>query len=234
MNNSQTGNMAAGSPTAFLPAVLGEIQSAATDDRKLHLLLGAVKETLSYSNSAALADLSNALWGPLFQICESASAQQNAAATAANATGGASSAKAGDDARLDGTRNLAAECLGKITLTNPASYLGQLQSRLQADSPGTRAAVITAIRFTFTDASTAYDDLLAPLIVQFLSLMKDSDLVSDTHSFSVLKSLTMLSYSTDCATPGGFVVDFCCAQQTATHSRSHVNTAASTVSGDKD
>lgn len=53
-----------------------------------------------------------------------------------------------------------------------------LQSRLESTSAGTRAAVITAVRFTLTDVSSSYDDLLAPLIVQFLSLMHDEDLVS--------------------------------------------------------
>lgn len=167
--------MAAGSPSAFLPAILSEIQQASKDDRKLHLLLGAVKETLSHSSADALSGLSEALWQPLFQICEAASDQQKAAADSA---AGGNSARVGDDARLDGTRNIAAECLGKITLSNPSVYLPQLQSRLQAKSPGTRAAVITAIRFTFTDSTSMYDDLLAPIIVQFLSLMKDADLVS--------------------------------------------------------
>lgn len=170
-----TGNMAAGSPTFFLPSVLAEIEMASKDDRKLHLLLGSVKEVLSHSSSAALVELSNALWSPLFQICESASAQQQV--TAADGLS-ATSAKAGDEARLDSTRNVAAECLGKITLIDPTVYLGQLQSRMQSQSAGTRAAVITAIRFTFSGASPAYDDLLAPLIVHFLSLMTDTDLVS--------------------------------------------------------
>lgn len=116
--------MAAGNPTLFLPAVLTEIQNASKDDRKLHLLLSSVKEILSHSSSGTLSDLSNALWAPLFQICEQASAQQQAAAAAA------AGPKAGDEARLDGTRNIAAECLGKITLTNPSVFLPQLQVSL--------------------------------------------------------------------------------------------------------
>lgn len=168
--------MAAGNPSIFLPPILSEIQKASKDDRKQNLLLSSIKELLSHSDPSSLVELSKALWTPLFKICETASAKQQEAASSSTAAAGAS-AKAGDEARLDGTRNIAAECLGKITLTNPQTYLGQLQSRLQAESAGTRAAVITAIRFTFTDDTAAYDDLLAPLIVQFLSLMHDSDLV---------------------------------------------------------
>lgn len=116
------GNMAAGSPAAFMPSVLQEIEKAGKDDRRMHLLLGSVKEIISHSPPEVLSELSNTLWSPLFQLCENASAQQKSADSAAG-----SSARAGDEARLDGTRNIAAECLGKITLTNPSLYLGQLQ-----------------------------------------------------------------------------------------------------------
>ena len=105
-----------------MPSVLEEIEKAAKDDRRMHLLLGSVKEILSHSSPEVLSELSSTLWSPLFQLCENASAQQKAGDDTT-----ASSAKAGDEARLDGTRNIAAECLGKITLTDPSLYLGQLQ-----------------------------------------------------------------------------------------------------------
>lgn len=114
------GNMAAGSPTAFLPSVLKEIQKASQDDRKMHMLLSSVKEVLSHASASALSELSEALWDPLFQICERAQAQESSKKDT-------NSAKAGDEARLDGTRNIASECLGKITLTDPAHYLAKLQ-----------------------------------------------------------------------------------------------------------
>lgn len=117
--------MAAGSPAAFMPSVLQEIEKAGKDDRRMHLLLGSVKEILSHSSPEVLSELSNTLWSPLFQLCENASIQQKLTDSTAG-----SSAKAGDEARLDGTRNIAAECLGKITLTNPSLYLGQLQVSL--------------------------------------------------------------------------------------------------------
>ena len=37
---------------------------------------------------------------------------------------------------------------------------------------------MSAIRYTFADASQSYDELLAPLLVDFLSSMVDEDLVS--------------------------------------------------------
>lgn len=139
--------MAAGSPATFMPSVLQEIEKAGKDDRRMHLLLGSVKEILSHSSPEVLSELSNTLWSPLFQLCENASAQQKSTENAAGA-----SAKAGDEARLDGTRNIAAECLGKITLTNPSLYLNQLQVSGVFDYHAatmklTRSAVSVVIQF---------------------------------------------------------------------------------------
>ncbi|GAA5875492.1 hypothetical protein JCM16303_000646 [Sporobolomyces ruberrimus] len=41
-----------------------------------------------------------------------------------------------------------------------------------------RATVVAASKFTFTQDSTSYDELLAPLIVELIGLMKDRELVS--------------------------------------------------------
>lgn len=52
------------------------------------------------------------------------------------------------------------------------------QARLRDTNPATRATVVSAIRYTFTDTTQSYDELLSPLLVDFLSLMADQDLVS--------------------------------------------------------
>jgi cullin-associated NEDD8-dissociated protein 1 len=45
-------------------------------------------------------------------------------------------------------------------------------------TPRNRAIVAAAVRYTFIDTSSTYDELLAPLIGDFLSLIKDENLVS--------------------------------------------------------
>jgi cullin-associated NEDD8-dissociated protein 1 len=94
------------------------------------------------------------------------------------------------------TRNVAAACLGKLTTTHASRYLPQLhvgpfhllfvlpsssirQARIRDADPKNRATVVSAIRYTFSDSDTSYDALLAPLIVDFLSIIVDTDLVSD-------------------------------------------------------
>lgn len=61
----------------------------------------------------------------------------------------------------------------------------RLQNRLQSTSAATRTTVASAIRYTFTDTASSYDDILAPFIVEFLSLMHDTDLVRADASRSV-------------------------------------------------
>ncbi len=39
--------------------------------------------------------------------------------------------------------------------------------------------MVSAIRYTFADTAPTYDELLSPLIIDFLSLMGDQDLVSE-------------------------------------------------------
>lgn len=51
----------------------------------------------------------------------------------------------------EGTRNVVAECLGKLTLIDPASLLPRLQESLVSDSALMRTTVVTAVKFTISD-----------------------------------------------------------------------------------
>ncbi|GAA5973424.1 hypothetical protein JCM11641_006452 [Rhodosporidiobolus odoratus] len=152
------GNIAVGNPDAFLPGILQLVKS---DDKKRYLALQALKEVIIHSSPTALGAISDTLWTPLFDNCE---------------------------AQEEGTRNVAADCLGQLTVLNPAKYLPQLQARLSAPSRHTRATVLAALRFTFTNESSTYDELLAPLIVEFFKLMQDQDLGVRRLALSSLNS----------------------------------------------
>jgi cullin-associated NEDD8-dissociated protein 1 len=52
-----------------------------------------------------------------------------------------------------------------------------IQARIRDPNAATRATVLSAIRYTFADSSPAFDDILAPYIIDFLSLMEDGELV---------------------------------------------------------
>ncbi|MCO5581046.1 hypothetical protein L7F22_034921 [Adiantum nelumboides] len=154
------GNMSVGNLEAFLPVI--EQQMAGGDDRRRLLALSALKELISHGSAQQLSVVANRIWAPLFDIC--------------NTT---------DEA----TRNLGAECLARLTLTDPARYLPQLQGRLHDPVATTRAAVIAAIRYTLTGKeSSQYDVELAPTMVEFLSLLKDDDLDVRRHAMFALNS----------------------------------------------
>jgi hypothetical protein len=51
----------------------------------------------------------------------------------------------------EGTRNVVSECIGKLTLIDPANLLSNLKQHLNSSSALTRSTVVTAIKFTISD-----------------------------------------------------------------------------------
>lgn len=51
----------------------------------------------------------------------------------------------------EGTRNVVAECLGKLTLIDPPNLLPKLKGHLESGSPLARSTVVTAMKFTISD-----------------------------------------------------------------------------------
>jgi cullin-associated NEDD8-dissociated protein 1 len=59
------------------------------------------------------------------------------------------------------------------------AHILDFQARIRDPNAATRATVLSAIRYTFVDSSAAFDEVLAPYILDFLSLMEDAELVID-------------------------------------------------------
>ncbi|ORY22630.1 armadillo-type protein [Naematelia encephala] len=168
------GNLAVGSPKVFLPAVVKHITSADDEASRL-LLLHALKEVILHSSSAQLELIADSLWTPLFG--------EESNARAKNGSKGPDENDLGDD----GIRNVKAACIGKLTTLAPAKFLPQLQSLLKS-TPQNRAIVAAAVRYTFIDTSSSYDELIAPIIVDFLSLMEDKNLIVRRLSLASLNA----------------------------------------------
>jgi cullin-associated NEDD8-dissociated protein 1 len=77
----------------------------------------------------------------------------------------------------EGTRNVVAECLGKLALLNPNDLLPEFTNRIATGSPFTRSTLVTALKFGITDKPQPLDQVLLPHIGKFLELLKDKDLV---------------------------------------------------------
>jgi cullin-associated NEDD8-dissociated protein 1 len=158
------GNIAIGNLHLFLPYIVHLVKQ---DDSKRLLALHALKEVVTHTSTSHLENLAETLWVPLFENSESAD---------------------------ESSRGVAAACIGKLITTHPARYLPQvhvrvlrvpyygyvltfIQARIRDPKAATRITVLSAIRYTFADSSQAFDEVLAPYIIDFLSLMEDAELV---------------------------------------------------------
>ncbi|KAI0075919.1 ARM repeat-containing protein [Panus rudis PR-1116 ss-1] len=152
------GNMAVGNLQHFLPIIVKMVER---DAQKRLLSLQALKEVVTHCSHGQLETVADMLWIPLFQNSENSE---------------------------ETTRNVAAACLGKLTTTHPSRYLPQLHERIQDENPSARATVLAAIRYTFAENSPAYDELLSPVLMDFVSLVNDSDLTVRRLALSALNS----------------------------------------------
>lgn len=104
------GSIGVGSLQQFLPFLLQEIGS---QPRRQYLLLTSLRELLGSCPPAALAPYVEDVWALLFRHCECAE---------------------------EGTRSVVAECLGRLTLVNPAQLLPRLREQLASgEGQGGRA-----------------------------------------------------------------------------------------------
>ncbi|XP_018410749.1 PREDICTED: cullin-associated NEDD8-dissociated protein 1-like [Nanorana parkeri] len=139
------GNACVGSPVDFLPFLLHEIGGQL---RRQYLLLHSLKEALTSLPSEELRPYQEDVWKLLLEHCEAAE---------------------------EGTRNVVAECLGKLILVNPSQLLPRLCKQLKSGSAHTRSTVITAIKFTISDQPAPIDSLLKNCIGDFLKPLQDPD-----------------------------------------------------------
>ncbi|KAH7884046.1 armadillo-type protein [Phlebopus sp. FC_14] len=153
------GNIAIGNLHQFLPTILKVTE---TDPTKRLLSLHALKEVVTHCSHGQLEPVADLLWSPLFHSSTSDSEES--------------------------TRNVAAACLSKLTTTHPSRYLPQLHARIHDEDPAVRASVVSAVRYTFAESAPSYDELLAPLLMDFLGLMKDPDLTVRRIALSALNS----------------------------------------------
>eukprot|EP00123_Amoebidium_parasiticum_P018557 comp24239_c0_seq1/m.44810 comp24239_c0_seq1/g.44810 ORF comp24239_c0_seq1/g.44810 comp24239_c0_seq1/m.44810 type:complete len:1254 (-) comp24239_c0_seq1:279-4040(-) len=145
------GHVCVGNLGAYLPFILGEIKSK---PKRQYLLLHSLKEVICWQAASAegvakLRPYVEEMWTLLFDGCE---------------------------IKDEGTRNVVAECLGKLVLVNPELLLPQLEARLSAKEAHVRSTVVTAVKFTISDQPQPIDRMLKPLMPHFLSRMQDDNL----------------------------------------------------------
>jgi len=145
------GNIALGNLKEYLPFILHEIQ---TQPRRQYLLLHSLKEVISAQSSSpsgiqTLSSYVPSIWDQLYRHTECTE---------------------------EGTRNVVAECLGKLCLMSPAALLPKLKASLTSQSALMRTTVVTAMKFTISDQPQPIDQLLRAEIGHFLTTLRDPDL----------------------------------------------------------
>jgi len=145
------GNVAVGNLHKYLPLVLAEIQGNA---KIRYLLLHSlneiiVRQSASSTGVDALRQYQKDLLPLLFNNCES---------------------------EEEGTRNVVAECLGKLLIISPNELLPALLERVKSPSANTRSTIVTALKFAIVERPQPVDQLLLPQMATFLDCLKDQDL----------------------------------------------------------
>ncbi|CAF1020526.1 unnamed protein product [Brachionus calyciflorus] len=145
------GYLSLGNLQKYIPFILNEID---TNSKRQYLLFNSLKEIISYQSNQqngleAIKPYINGIWNILIKHCE---------------------------CNEEGTRNVVAECLGKLTLLDPDNLIKSLETYLDCSSPLARATVVTAIKFTITDQPQPIDSLLKSCLGKFLNALRDSDI----------------------------------------------------------
>jgi len=153
------GNVAVGNLAKFVPFILKDIKD---HPNREYLLLHSLKELISRhsSSSEKINDFSSQLsvvLPLLFQHCQN---------------------------KEEGTRNVVAECLGKLSLSYPDQLLPKLRELAKSNAVPIRATAVNALKFTITDHSHSIDKALIPIFSDFLVLVQDPDL--GVRRFTVL------------------------------------------------
>lgn len=144
------GAIAVGDLNYYLPFILREIEA---QPKRQYLLLHSLKEVITSLSTTKhgleqLLPSVPTIWAQMFKHCECPE---------------------------EGSRNVVAECLGKLVLVNPEDLLPRLQEALQSESPLMRTAVVSAVKFTISDQPQPIDSLLRQSIGQFLYALQDPE-----------------------------------------------------------
>ncbi|CAK1601877.1 unnamed protein product [Parnassius mnemosyne] len=145
------GSVAVGNLPEFLPFILGEIEA---QPKRQYLLLHSLREIISCESCTpegieALRPFIPEIWVQLSKHCQCAE---------------------------EGSRNVVAECLGKLCLLEPQDLLPHLKEFLKSPEPLTRTTAVTAVKFTISDQPQAIDPLLRACMSELMVPLRDEEL----------------------------------------------------------
>ncbi|KAK0652315.1 armadillo-type protein [Cercophora newfieldiana] len=153
------GRAGSGNVSAFVPAILEALK---TEGSTQYLLLQSIKEVLQQValSSTDIRQFSPLIWD---QILAAAGAEDNKA--------------------------VCAECIGRMVIIDPKTYMPKLESLLRNQSPVLRAIAVQALRYTLPDENEAFDAVLKSYLVDMLkTMLEDPEMDIRRHAMSTFNS----------------------------------------------
>ncbi|KAK9359781.1 armadillo-type protein [Lipomyces starkeyi] len=175
------GAIAASNVDIYVPVIISQLTPESSNAK---MLVVSLKEVIVLNSSSkaralALAPYTADLWTQLFALDLGASSRT---------TGG----------EKGSVKAIAAECIARLTTLDPSKFITELQTLLRSSDVGARSIIISAVRFLFSqnDASAALadeaasaDELLRPVVIDFLALLEDPDLENRRLAISAIASV---------------------------------------------
>ncbi|KAL8700756.1 MAG: hypothetical protein Q9224_000819 [Gallowayella concinna] len=153
------GRAGAGNINSYLPVILSSTSQAGSSQ---YLSLHAIKEILQFTGQsrADISPYTSQMWEKLLAASQ-----------------------------VEDNRAVGAECIGRLTVIEPKTFLPSLRDHLQHVTPAVRGMAIQAVRFTLSDSDEGFDEMLQPLLVPMLTAMlNDDDLENRRLALGALNS----------------------------------------------
>ncbi|KAK0635807.1 armadillo-type protein [Bombardia bombarda] len=153
------GRSGAGNVSKYVPVIL---RSMVSEGSTQYLLLQSIKEMLQQValSSTSIGEYSEAIWD---QILAAAGAEDNKA--------------------------VCAECIGRMVIIEPTTYMTKLESLLKNKSPVLRAIAVQALRYTLPDENEVFDSILKGHLVDMLkTMLEDPEMEIRRHAMSTFNS----------------------------------------------
>ncbi|KAG9248962.1 cullin binding protein-like protein CanA [Calycina marina] len=153
------GRAGAGNVPVYLPEILATMDKGGNAQ---YLLLHSIKEVLQQAskNSADITNYTKPIWDRLLVA-----------------------------AQIEDNKAIGAECIGRLVVIDPKTYIPELQKYLVDKSPSVRAMAIQAIRYTLSDVDETFDLVLKSTLVDMIVVMlQDKDLENRRLALTTLNS----------------------------------------------
>ncbi|KAK0720538.1 armadillo-type protein [Lasiosphaeris hirsuta] len=153
------GRAGAGNVSLYLPVIL---QAMKTEGSTQYLLLQSIKEVLQQAalSSTDISKYSTLIWD---QILASSGVDDNKA--------------------------VCAECIGRMVIIDPKTYMPKLDALLKNKSPVLRAIAVQALRYTLPDENEAFDAIIKNYLIDMLkTMLEDPEMEIRRHAMSTLNS----------------------------------------------